>query len=251
MKIIKILSALVLLQGHLFAAAWLTDFSAAQAQAKAEDKLILLDFTGSDWCGWCIKLKNEVFSQPEFDAFANNNLVLVEVDFPRGKALPPNARAANQALAAKYHIRGYPTIILCEADGNIVGETGYHAGGPKPYIVELQKLSGGKLPKIRKPGNIGEGQQPDPVKTSVPIFNGAPTAPPPVYKELHLKGISGPKGRRLAIINNQTMSEGESAMVKLGNAQVKVQCLEIGLDSVVVQMDGRSERKTLRLQGRL
>src|SRR6266481_5854060 len=70
------------------AATWLTDLPSAQATAKAENKIVLINFTGSDWCGWCIRLRDEVFSQPEFDAYANDHLVLVEADFPRHKAQP-------------------------------------------------------------------------------------------------------------------------------------------------------------------
>src|SRR5438552_7159697 len=81
------------------AAEWLTDLPAAQAAAKAENKIVLLDFTGSDWCGWCIRLRNEVFSKPEFDAYANDNLVLVEVDFPRQKSQSAALKQANRVLA--------------------------------------------------------------------------------------------------------------------------------------------------------
>jgi protein disulfide-isomerase len=250
MNTIKILTAIVLLQGHLFAATWLTDFSAAQTKAKTENKLILLDFTGSDWCGWCIKLKNEVFSQADFEAFANESLVLVEVDFPRGKAQPVNVKTANQALATKFAITGYPTVVLLDSDGNKVGVTGYRPGGAKAYVAELQKLAGSKLAKPSAPANVAAGQQPDPVKIPVPLFSGAPTAPPPVYNDLQLKGVTGPKGRRFAMINNKTFGEGEAGVVKLGTAQVKVQCVEIGEDSVVILVDGATKR-TLRLKGHL
>jgi len=121
---------------------WMTDLPAAQAKAKADNKLVMLDFTGSDWCGWCIKLKKEVFSTPEFAAYAKDNLVPVEVDFPQKKKLSPAQTQANQALAAKYKIEGYPTIVVLNADGKKVGELGYQAGGPKPFIAQLEKLKG-------------------------------------------------------------------------------------------------------------
>jgi len=249
MNVIKILTAMLLLQGHLFGAAWLTDFSAAQAKAKAGNKLLLLDFTGSDWCGWCIRLKNEVFNQPDFEAFASENLVLVEVDFPHYKTQPAELRAANQLLASRYGITGYPTIVLLDSDGAKVGITGYRPGGAKAYVTELQKLAGAKMPK-HSPGNIGIGQQPDPVRSPVPLFSGAPLGPPPVYNDLILKSVSGSNGRRFALINNKTLAEGETGLVKLGTSQVTVQCVEIGVDSVVVLVDG-SAKKTLRLNSRL
>jgi thioredoxin-related protein len=119
---------------------WLTDLPKAQAQAKKENKLVMMDFTGSDWCGWCIKLHNEVFSKPEFAEYATKNLVLVQVDFPRKKEQTSELKAANQALQEKYKIEGYPTIVVLNGEGKKVGELGYQPGGPKAFIAELDKL---------------------------------------------------------------------------------------------------------------
>lgn len=119
---------------------WTTDLPKAQAKAKAENKLVMLDFTGSDWCGWCIKLNKEVFSTPEFVAYAQKNLVPVEVDFPNKKKQSAELKKANNALQKKYGIEGYPTIIVLNGDGKKVGELGYMPGGPKPFIAELEKL---------------------------------------------------------------------------------------------------------------
>lgn len=119
---------------------WLTDAAKAQTQAKTESKLVLLDFTGSDWCGWCIKLNKEVFSTPEFAEYAKKNLVLVEVDFPRKKALSDAQKKANQALQDKYKIEGYPTLILLDGNGRKAGELGYLPGGPKAFIAALEKI---------------------------------------------------------------------------------------------------------------
>jgi thioredoxin-related protein len=119
---------------------WLTDLPKAQEQARAEKKLVMLDFTGSDWCGWCIKLNKEVFSQPDFAAYAQTNLVCVEVDFPTKKKLSAEQQKANDALAKKYNVEGYPTIIVLNADGKKVGELGYMKGGPKAFIAALEKL---------------------------------------------------------------------------------------------------------------
>ena len=119
---------------------WLTDAAAAQAKAKAENKLVLLDFTGSDWCGWCIKLHNEVFSKPEFAEYAKKNLILVEVDFPRKKKLSAEQTKANGALQQKYKIEGYPTIIVLDGEGKQVDRLGYMPGGPKAFIAGLEKL---------------------------------------------------------------------------------------------------------------
>jgi protein disulfide-isomerase len=102
-------------------ATWLTDFQKAQAEAKAGHKLILLEFTGSDWCIWCIRLEAEVFSQPEFADFAKKNLVLVRADFPRAKPLSAEVRKQNQELAQRYEIGGFPTIRRASVAGDPPG----------------------------------------------------------------------------------------------------------------------------------
>lgn len=119
---------------------WLDDLEKAKAQAKAENKKILLDFTGSDWCGWCKKLDKEVFSQQAWKDYAAKHLVLVEVDFPRGFQLPEATKKQNEALAKKFQIQGYPTIIITSASGTKKGELGYVEGGPEAFIKALKKV---------------------------------------------------------------------------------------------------------------
>jgi thioredoxin-related protein len=119
---------------------WLTDFRKAREEAKSSHKLLLLDFTGSDWCGWCIRLQREVFSKPEFEEYARDNLVLMKVDFPRAQALTAEVRSQNQALAQKYGIQGFPTIVVLNESGKPVGALGYMPGGPSAFIGELKKL---------------------------------------------------------------------------------------------------------------
>lgn len=135
-----LLTCFAMLQVNAAELPWTTDLPKAQAKAKAENKLVMLDFTGSDWCGWCIKLNKEVFSTPEFVAYAQKNLVPVEVDFPNKKKQSADLKKANNALQKKYGIEGYPTIIVLNGDGKKVGELGYLPGGPKPFIAELEKL---------------------------------------------------------------------------------------------------------------
>ena len=121
---------------------WSEEYDKALAQAKADKKLVLLDFTGSDWCGWCIKLDKEVFSQAEFGEYAKKNLVLVELDFPRSKEQSKEIKAQNAKLQGEFKIQGYPTIIVLNSEGKKVGELGYQPGGPKAFIAELEKLKG-------------------------------------------------------------------------------------------------------------
>src|SRR5688572_18026286 len=140
-KIIALLGCIACLASLQATAAeleWLTDLGKAQAKAKAENKLVMLDFTGSDWCGWCIKLNKDVFSKPEFAEYAGKNLVLVEVDFHRNKKLSEEKKKANNTLHKKYQNEGYPTIIVLKKEGAKVGQMGYMSS-PKPFIEELEK----------------------------------------------------------------------------------------------------------------
>ena len=122
---------------------WLTDFHKAQDEAKAGHKLLLLNFTGSDWCGWCMRLEAEVFSKPEFADYAKQNLVLLTVDFPRAKPLSNEVRTQNRALAEMFGVEGFPTIVVMTGEGTPVGVLGYVPGGPGAFIGELKKLPKG------------------------------------------------------------------------------------------------------------
>lgn len=117
---------------------WLTDFEAAKKQAAAEKKDILVDFTGSDWCGWCIRLDKEVFSTDAFKA--QKDFVLVMLDFPRRKELPADEKARNEVLMRQWGVRGFPTIILTNAKGEAYARTGYQPGGPEAYLPHLAEL---------------------------------------------------------------------------------------------------------------
>ena len=123
---------------------WLTDFEAAKEVAASEGKPLLLDFTGSDWCIWCIRLKDEVFTREAFTEYAEAELVLVELDFPRGGSQSEELKAQNAALAEKYGIRGFPTILLLSPDGDLIGKTGYRKGGPEAYVEHLKELLASK-----------------------------------------------------------------------------------------------------------
>ena len=127
---------------------WTTDFEAAKAEAAKSGRDILVDFTGSDWCGWCIKLKKEVFDQAAF-APATKQFVFLELDFPNKKPQSDELKKQNKALAEKFSIQGYPTILLLDAQGVPYASTGYRDGGPEAYLKHLAELRADKtgLPK--------------------------------------------------------------------------------------------------------
>src|ERR1041385_5634112 len=229
------------------AANWLTDLPAAKAQAAKEGKTVLVDFTGSDWCGWCMKLKAEVFSQPEFEEYANKNLVLVEVDFPKRKALPAAQKKANSDLADRFRIQGYPTLVFLNAQGNEVHRSGYQPGGAQPFVQALAKLTGVPPAPSAASSSIPPRTPPGPVQQPA-LFGGAPAGPPPRYTNLVLKSISGTKERRFALLNNQTFSAGETARVKLESGDVQVHCLEIRDRSVLVTVDGQPGPREIRMR---
>jgi len=126
---------------------WMQNFEAAKAKAKAEKKDLLVDFTGSDWCGWCIRLDNEVFSKDEFKTEAPKHFVLVKLDYPQDKSiLTKEIIAQNEKLQGTYSIQGFPTILLMTHEGRVYGQTGYEQGGPAPYnkmLADMKKKGEG------------------------------------------------------------------------------------------------------------
>jgi thioredoxin-related protein len=123
---------------------WVNDYKKAQQEATANHKFLLLDFTGSDWCGWCRKFDKEILSQPQFKDYARENLVLVEVDFPRAKPQSVELRKQNLELARQYQVQGFPTIVVLNGNGEKLWQyDGYFPGGPDAFVAELEKLRKG------------------------------------------------------------------------------------------------------------
>jgi len=121
---------------------WGTDVSKALAQAKTDKKMVLLDFTGSDWCGWCIKFDKDVLATDKFADYAKAHLELVTLDFPNKKPQSDALKAANAALQKKYGVDGFPTFVLLNADGKEIGrQVGYAPGGPDAFIAKLEGFS--------------------------------------------------------------------------------------------------------------
>ena len=117
---------------------WLTDLDAAKAQAAKENKPMLVDFTGSDWCPPCKALHKNVFESAEFAAVASR-YVLVELDHPKSKPQSPELKAKNAELSKKYGITGFPTVLLIDAKtGDVFGKTvGFGGQSAKDYLDKL------------------------------------------------------------------------------------------------------------------
>jgi len=126
---------------------WRNNLNEAMKVSEQTKKPLMLFFTGSDWCGWCMRLQNEVFKQPEFVSWANANVVLVEVDFPRKSSLAPEIQNQNKGLQQFFEISGYPTVWFVNATKNNdkiafskLGSTGYVAGGPTAWLSGANEI---------------------------------------------------------------------------------------------------------------
>jgi thioredoxin-related protein len=128
---------------------WATDYKKAQEEAKSTHKLLLLNFTGSDWCGYCIQLDRAILSQPQFKEYAGKNLILTEIDYPRRGGPKWNAQSTelkkqNMELAERYQIEGFPTLVVLNGDGKTVWRyDGYFTGGVAAFLAELDKVRKG------------------------------------------------------------------------------------------------------------
>tara|TARA_Y100000385_G_scaffold79583_1_gene81086 strand:- start:1274 stop:1741 length:468 start_codon:yes stop_codon:yes gene_type:complete len=127
---------------------WHTDLNKAVNISITDKKPIMLFFTGSDWCGWCMRLKKEVFNFPEFEIWSRDNVVLVELDFPRRKTIDPKILNQNRELARMFGVSGYPTIWFVNPqrlDSNKLnfiklGKLGYLAGGTNKWISSAENF---------------------------------------------------------------------------------------------------------------
>lgn len=120
---------------------WFTDFEVASQVAEHEGKAMMVNFTGSDWCGWCHKLDGDVFSKPQFKEWAQESVVPVKLDYPRGFELPEWQRAQNVSIAEKYQVQGFPTILFMNADGEVIGQSGVlQEEGVGPWVRNARKI---------------------------------------------------------------------------------------------------------------
>jgi thioredoxin-related protein len=128
---------------------WITDLKKAEEEAKANHRLVFVNFTGSDWCGYCILLERAIFSKPEFKDYANKNLVLLEIDYPRTGGPKWNAQSIdlkkqNALLAEQYDVNAFPTLVVLSPEGKMLWRfEGYYSGGVSAFLAELDKVRKG------------------------------------------------------------------------------------------------------------
>lgn len=125
-------------------ATWYADYDEAVKVAKEQEKDLLVDFTGSDWCGWCIRLNKEVFDHEVWQKGVADDYILVALDFPNDpeiKAKVPNPER-NKELQKELGVGGFPTILLMNVEGEVFARTGYQAGGPEKYLAHMTEIAG-------------------------------------------------------------------------------------------------------------
>ena len=125
-------------QGGVVRSPWGTDHEQAMAEATASGRPVLVNFTGSDWCGWCVRLREQVFDTGIFATWAKDRVVLLECDFPRSRTVPAETVRQNKALADRYHITGFPTILVLDRHGRVLAASGYQRGGAAKWITNLE-----------------------------------------------------------------------------------------------------------------
>ena len=151
----KIIIAAFLIVGSISMEAqeikWETNLEAATKVSLKTKKPLMLFFTGSDWCGWCIRLQKEVFTTPEFASWAKQNVVLVELDFPRRTPQNEKIKMQNAQMQQLFQVQGYPTIWLVNPTKvkekfnlDKLGSTGYVAGGPSAWLATADQILANK-----------------------------------------------------------------------------------------------------------
>lgn len=121
---------------------WVQTLEQAVAESESSGKPIMFVFSGSDWCSYCQRLEQEVLQTPEFESWASQNVIKVMVDFPRYHHLSADVARQNEDLRNHFaaQLRGYPTVLLVQADGSVLGRSGFVAGGPIPWIMKTEPI---------------------------------------------------------------------------------------------------------------
>lgn len=129
-------------QAEMMPVDWNTSYADAVSKANAEDKILMLWFTGSDWCKFCTKLEDEVFHTVKFNEWYADRFVPVMLDYPKQTTLPPALAEQNASLKSKYSnlVNSYPTVLFVNTDGKVLGKLGYQEGGPENWTRQAENI---------------------------------------------------------------------------------------------------------------
>ncbi|QNN23921.1 thioredoxin family protein [Planctomycetales bacterium ZRK34] len=119
---------------------WLIQYEQAAEQSKQSKRPILAYFTGSDWCEWCAKFEKQVLETDVFKQWADEHVILLKLDFPKSRSQADEVKQQNMKLKEKYHVKGFPTVLFLDADGQVINRTGYRPGGPDAWIKHAEHL---------------------------------------------------------------------------------------------------------------
>lgn len=142
-NILMVITVMLLTAHGVSAQDWVLDFDKAQELAQTEDKTIVLVFSGSDWCGPCIKLERSIWTTDEFNAYAKGNYVMARADFPRrnANALSEVQQEKNNKLAEMYNPKGYfPLVVILDKNLTVLGKTGYKKMTPAEYVEHINSF---------------------------------------------------------------------------------------------------------------
>lgn len=198
---------------------WTDNVDQAMATAQSEQKDLLMDFTGSDWCGWCIRLNNEVFSQDEFKSKAPESFVLVELDFPQSKPQTDELKRQNAQWRDKFGVRGYPTIMLTDAKGVPYAQTGYRQGGAEAYVKHLEEL---RAKRVARDEAFAKAEKASGLEKAKLLDQGLSALEPNVLRfyeaevnaimELDAKNEAGLKDKYQAVIDAKEAAKREAEL---------------------------------------
>lgn len=225
---------------------WNSSFETARQQASANNRPILAVFTGSDWSPACMQLKTTILNSPEFQTIAEQRLILMEVDFPRTRPMAALHLQANQQLARTYNVTAFPTVLMISASGTNIAQISSSA--TKEQFLEAIAYLSEKATATPETPPPSRQLRPPSRPRELPLFGGAALQPIPTFTNLVVKSISGPAGRRFALINRETMTTGDVAWFGLSETnRIQVKCLEVRERSVLVRVHGEPNDRELVL----
>lgn len=237
---------------HAAGEGWMNDWEAAKKLAAEQKKDLLIDFTGSDWCGWCIKLDKEVFSEDAFKAAAKDKYVLVALDFPQRKELPEAEREQNEKLQAAFAVEGFPTIFLADSQGRPFARTGYQPGGPEAYVKHLDELTSAKskrdeaLAAATKEEGLDKAKALKQALDSLPDELGTLEAYAGIVEEIKSLDEKDTLGLAKAAANRKALSDLEQELQKLARGGDR-EGIPTRVDEFLKQhpMDGEERQKVI------